>query len=58
MREKPINRKSYLTYGPRIILIFTGIKSIEDYDYLHLSIYIWLFTFVITESDHKKVYQE
>ena len=35
-REKRINRKSYLTYGPRTILIFTGIKSIKDYDYLHL----------------------
>jgi hypothetical protein len=33
--EKRINHKSYLTYGPRTILIFTGIKSIKDYDYLH-----------------------
>jgi hypothetical protein len=29
-----INHKSYLTYGPRTILIFTGIKSIKDYDRL------------------------
>ena len=33
---KRINHKSYLTYGPRTILIFTGIKSIKDYDYLHM----------------------
>jgi hypothetical protein len=35
-KGKRINHKSYLTYGPRTISIFTGIKSIKDYDYLHM----------------------
>ena len=33
---KSIIHKSYLTYGPRTILIFTGIRSIKDYDYLDM----------------------
>jgi hypothetical protein len=35
-RDKRINRKSYLTYGPRTIFIFTGMGGIRDCGYLHL----------------------